>query len=46
MFDRYCPDLTIQEDHELGEEELKKLIQKIFVEMKDRYPFKEELEII
>jgi hypothetical protein len=30
----------------LGEEELKKLIQKIFVEMKNRYPFKEESKII
>ena len=42
LFDRYCPDGTIQEDYELSEEELKKLIQEIFVEMKDRYPLKEE----
>jgi hypothetical protein len=38
LFDRYCPDPSLRESHEFSEEELKKLIQKIFIEMKDRYP--------
>jgi hypothetical protein len=38
LFDRYCPDPTIREDQEFSEEELKNLIQNIFIEMKDRYP--------
>ena len=37
LFDRYCPDPSLRESHEFSEEELKKLIQKIFIEMKDRY---------
>lgn len=32
LFDRYCPDVTIR-----GEEKLRRVIQTIFVEMKDRY---------
>lgn len=43
LFDPYCPDGMMQEDYKLGEEELKKVIQTIFVEMKDRYPLKEDL---
>lgn len=38
LFDRYSPDPTIREDQEFSEEELKNLIQKILIEMKDRYP--------
>jgi len=38
LFDRYCPDTSLRESHEFSEEELKKLIQKIFIEIKDRYP--------
>ena len=38
LFDRYCPDPNIRESHEFSEEELKKLIRKIFIKMKDRYP--------
>ena len=38
LFDRYCPDPSLRESHEFSEEELKKLIQKILIEMKDRYP--------
>ncbi len=37
LFNRYCPDPSLRESHEFSEEELKKLIQKIFIEMKDRY---------
>ena len=37
LFDRYCPDPYLREDYEFSEEELKNLIQKIFIEMKDRY---------
>jgi len=38
LFDRFCPDLSLRESHEFGEEKLKKLIQKIFIQIKDRYP--------
>ncbi len=38
LFDRFCPDPSLSESHEFSEEELKKLIQKIFIQMKDRYP--------
>jgi len=38
LFDRFCPDPSLRESHEFSEEELKKVIQTIFVEMKDRYP--------
>jgi len=38
LFDRYCPDPSLRESHEFSEEELKKLIQNIFIEMKERYP--------
>ena len=38
LFDRFCPDPSLRESHEFSEEELKKLIQKIFIQMKDRYP--------
>ena len=37
LFDRYCPDPSLREDHEFSEEELKNLIQEILIEMKDRY---------
>ena len=38
FFDRFCPDPSLRESHEFSEEELKKLIQNIFIQMKDRYP--------
>lgn len=38
LFDRYCPDPSLRESHEFSEEEVKNLIQKILIEMKDRYP--------
>ena len=38
LFDRFCPDPSLRESHEFIQEELKKLIQKIFIQMKDRYP--------
>ena len=38
LFDRYCPDPEIRESYELSEEELKNVIQKSFIEMKNRYP--------
>lgn len=38
LFDRYGPDPSLRESYQLSEEELKKLIQKIFIEMKERYP--------
>lgn len=38
LFDRFCPDPDIRESHEFSEEQLKKIIQEIFIEMKDRYP--------
>lgn len=38
LFDRYCPDPSLRESHELSEEELRDLVQKIFIEMKERYP--------
>jgi hypothetical protein len=38
LFDRYCPDPILRQSNEFSEEELKKLIQEIFIEMKDRYP--------
>lgn len=38
LFDRFCPDPSLRESNEFSEEELKKLIQKIFIQMKDRYP--------
>jgi len=38
LFDRFCPDPSLRESHEFSEEELKKLIQKIFIQMKDQYP--------
>lgn len=37
LFDRYCLDPSLRESQEFSEEELKKLIQKILIEMKDRY---------
>jgi hypothetical protein len=33
LFDRYCPDPSLRESHELSEEE----VQKIFIEMKEKY---------
>ena len=33
-----CAYIYLIESHEFSEEELKKLIQKIFIQMKDRYP--------
>ena len=38
LFDRFCPDPNSRESHEFSEEKLKELIQKIFIQMKDRYP--------
>lgn len=38
LFDRYCPDSYFRESHEFSEEQLKKLIQKIFIKMKNGYP--------
>ena len=38
LFDRYCPDPSIREDYEFSEQELKNLIKKILIEMKNRYP--------
>lgn len=38
LFERFCPDPSLLESHEFSEEELKKLIQKILIQMKDRYP--------
>jgi len=38
LFNKYCQDPSLRESHEFSEEELKKLIQKIFIEMKERYP--------
>lgn len=40
-FDLYCPDPSLRESHELSEEELRDWVQKIFLEMKDRYPLNE-----
>jgi hypothetical protein len=37
LFDKYCPDSYLPENHEFSEKELKNLIQKIFSEMKNRY---------
>ena len=38
LFDRYCPDPSLRESHELSEEDLIDLVQKIFIEMKEGYP--------
>lgn len=38
LFDRFCSDPSLRESHEFSEEELKKLIENIFIQMKDRYP--------
>ena len=38
LFDRFCPDSSLRESHEFSEEELKKLIQEVFIQMKDHYP--------
>ena len=38
LFDRFCPYANLRESHEFSEEELKKLIQKILIQMKDCYP--------
>jgi DNA-binding Lrp family transcriptional regulator len=38
LFDRYCPEPSLRESHEFSEEELKQIIQDIFIQMKDRYP--------
>ena len=37
LFDRFCSDPSLRESHEFSEEELKKLIENIFIQMKDRY---------
>lgn len=37
LFDRYCPDPSLRKSHELSEEELRDLVQKIFIEMKEGY---------
>ena len=38
VFDLYCPDPSLRESHELSEEELRDVVQKIFIEMKEGYP--------
>ena len=38
LFDLYCPDPSLHESNELSEEELRDLVQKIFIEMKEGYP--------
>lgn len=38
LFDRYCPDPSLRESRELSEEELRELVQKILIEMKEGYP--------
>ena len=38
VFDLYCPDSSLRESHELSEEELRNVVQKIFIEMKEGYP--------
>ena len=37
LFDRYCPDSSLRESHELSEEELRDLVKDIFIEMKEKY---------
>ena len=37
-FDNYYPDPELRESYELGEEEVKTIIQNIFIEMKKNYP--------
>ena len=37
LFDIYCSDPSLRESHELSEDELRDLVQKIFIEMKERY---------
>jgi hypothetical protein len=41
LFDRYCPDPSLRESNEFSEEELRDLIQEIFLEIKEKY--KEDL---
>ena len=38
LFERYCPEPNLRKRNEFSEEELKKLIQNILIEMKNRYP--------
>jgi hypothetical protein len=38
LFDRYCPDPSLRESHELSEEKLRDLVQNIFIKMKESYP--------
>jgi hypothetical protein len=38
LFDLYCPDPSLRESHELSEEELRDVVQKIFIEMKEPSP--------
>ena len=38
LFDRYCPDSSLRESHEFSEEELRDLVQNIFIKMKEYYP--------
>jgi hypothetical protein len=37
LFERYCPDSSLHESHELSEEELKNLVKDIWVEMTEKY---------
>ncbi len=37
LFDRHGPEPSLRKNYEFSEEKLKKLIQKIFIKMKDRY---------
>ena len=36
LFDRYCPDPSLRESHELSEEELRDLVKDIFIAMKEK----------
>lgn len=38
LFDRDCLDSSLRESHEFNEQELRDLVQKIFIEMKEGYP--------
>ena len=38
LSDIYCSDPSLHESQELSEEELRYLVQKIFIEMKEGYP--------
>jgi hypothetical protein len=37
LFDKYCPDPSLRESNEFSEEELRDLVQEIFLDMKEKY---------